>query len=138
MKLIVENWRRFLSEEFKGSRFIDSKKRLFDVERVVEFAEKNATKYLKEDFPIDKLKHSLKWWDMQYADRGGVLGEEKTDIYMLQVDTGYPLLVVETNGKLSVADGLNRLKKMIALEGRKSCDIYLVPKEDTLQFEVLK
>jgi tRNA splicing ligase len=52
---------------------------------------------------------------------------------MANADTNYPLLVLQNDGgHLTVADGLNRMKKAISLENRKTIDVYLVPKKDIM------
>ena len=54
---------------------------------------------------------------------------------MKKTDTSYPILVIREDGHLSVADGLNRLKKMISIEEKTKADVYIVPKEDILHLE---
>ena len=43
MKLLIENWKRFLNEAdyFKGSKFGDDQGRTFSVEKVNDFAKEN-------------------------------------------------------------------------------------------------
>ena len=104
---------------FKGSKFKDDDGNSFSVEKVVAFAKKNS-KYLKKNFPLSKIKHDLSWWQ----------GNEER---MMDADTSYPLLVIQNDdGHLSVADGLNRMKKAISVEKKKTIDVYLVPKKDIL------
>ena len=54
---------------------------------------------------------------------------------MKKTDTSYPILVIREDGHLSVADGLNRLKKMISIEEKDEADVYIVPKEDILHLK---
>ena len=104
------------------------------VDAVVKFAEKNKKLYLKKDFPISKLKKELKWWDKQNKE-----DPEKSNKRMMKADTSYPLLVIKSEGYgLSVADGLNRLKKAMDIEKRETVDIYLVPEEDIPDTTILK
>ena len=133
MKLLLENWRQYLNEAdyFKGSKFGDDQGRTFSVEKVNDFAKENEDKYLKKSFDLDKLKHELKWWEKQ-ADK---LGKEKSIDRMENTNTDYPILVIREDGHLSVADGLNRLKKMISIEEKAKADVYIVPKEDILHLE---
>ena len=133
MKLLLENWRQYLNEAdyFKGSKFGDDQGRTFSVEKVNDFAKENEDKYLEKSFDLDKLKHELKWWEKQ-ADK---LGKEKSIDRMENANTDYPILVIREDGHLSVADGLNRLKKMISIEEKAKADVYIVPKEDILHLE---
>ena len=116
----------FFKDFFKGSIMQDDNGVKRSVEAVVKFAEKNKEKYFKKDFPISKLKHELKWWDQQNKDN-----PQQSNARMMRADTSYPLLVIkEKEYGLSVADGLNRLKKAIDIENRKVIDVYIVPEQD--------
>lgn len=102
---------------FTGSKFGDDKGNSWSVEDVLKFAKSNP-KYFHKNFPLSKIKHDLSWWQ----------GDEER---MKNADTSYPLLVLqEPDGHLSVADGLNRMKKAVDVEGKKTIDVYLVPKKD--------
>jgi len=98
----------------------------WSVPKIVKFAEKNKEKYFKKDFPISKLKHELKWWDKQNKE-----DPKHSNERMQKADTSYPLLVIKNSSYgLSVADGLNRLKKAISIEDRETIDVYIVPEKD--------
>lgn len=98
----------------------------WSVPKVVEFVEKNKSKYLKKDFPLSKLKHELKWWNKQNEE-----DPDASNARMMKADTSFPLLVIKNKSYgLSVADGLNRLKKATDVEKRDTIDVYLVPEED--------
>jgi hypothetical protein len=107
---------------FHGSKFADDDGNQWSVEKVLDFA-KNHPKYFKKDFPLSKIKHDLSWWEDNPAQRKR----------MTTSDTNYPLLVIQNDdGHLTVADGLNRMKKAIGVEKRKTIDVYLVPKKDII------
>ena len=98
----------------------------WSVPKIVKFAEKNKEKYFKKDFPISKLKHELKWWNKQNKE-----DPKHSNERVQKADTSYPLLVIKDSSYgLSVADGLNRLKRAISIEDRKTIDVYIVPKKD--------
>ena len=101
---------------FSGSKFSDGVKEWY-VEDVLEYVQENHERYFKRDFPVSKLIHNLKWWQ----------GDKSR---ALRADTRYPLLVLIENGEYNVCDGLNRLWKIVNVEGKDLTDIYLVPKED--------
>jgi|GEM_PF-6137975 len=115
-----------LLENFKDSVMTDDKGKKRSVEAVVKFAEDNKKKYLKKNFPISKLEHDLKWWDEQNQK-----DVESSNQRMMRADTSFPLLVIKNKSYgLSVADGLNRLKKAKDIENRDVIDAYIVPEED--------
>ena len=115
----------FYKENFAGSEFADDNGNSFSVEEVVAFAKKTPN-YFHKDFPLSKIKHDLSYWQ----------GDEKR---MMKSDTSYPLLVIkDENGHLSVADGLNRMKKAVDVENKEALDVYLVPKKDIMQFALNK
>ena len=83
-------------------------------------------KYFKKGFPISKLEKELKSWNKQNKK-----DKEKSEKRMMDSDTSYPLLVIKNDSYgLSVADGLNRLKKARDVENRKKIDCYIVPEEE--------
>ena len=58
---------------------------------------------------------------------------------MMSADTSFPLLVIQNKSYgLSVADGLNRLKKARDIEHKKAIDVYIVPEEDIPNDTILK
>lgn len=106
---------------FSGSKFKDTEGNIFSVEKIIAFAEKNL-KYFHKDFPLSKIKHDLSWWQ----------GNKER---MMNADTRFPLLVIQNDdGHLSVADGLNRMKKAVDVEKKKTIGAYVVPKKDIIQF----
>jgi hypothetical protein len=108
---------------FKGSYFGDEDGNdLYSVEKVYDFVKKNKTKYLKNNFPLDSIKHNLKWWGKHYD-----INNKDHKERMMNADTSYPLLVIkEKNGNLSVADGLNRLYKAIKIEKKENLPVYFI------------
>ena len=117
-KVLAEKY-TIVKENFQGSTFGDEQGNNFSVEEVVKFA-KSKPEYFKKDFPLSKIKHDLSWWQ----------GDKER---MMKADTSYPLLVLKNDdGHLSVADGLNRMKKAIDVEDKKTIDVYLVPKKDIM------
>ena len=102
---------------FSGSKFGDLHGREWYVEEVLEFVQKNKKKYFREDFPVSELVHDYEYWQ----------GDEER---AMRADTRYPLLVLIEDGELSVADGLNRMWRIVNVEKKDVTDVYLVPKED--------
>ena len=112
---------------FSDSEFGDEDgKNKYKVSEVYDFVKKNKSKYLKKNFDIDKIKHNLEWWNKLYDIKNKDHKER-----MMNADTSFPLLVlIEKDGNLSVADGLNRLYKAIKIEKRKTLPVFLVDKKD--------
>jgi len=103
---------------FSGSKFSDGEMEWY-VEDVLGHVESRGEEYLRRGFPVSELVHNLEWWQGD-VDRA------------LRADTGYPLLVLIEDGEYSVADGLNRLWKIVNVEKEDLTDVYLVPKEDIM------
>jgi hypothetical protein len=119
------------SDYFTGSKFEDDEGNKFSVEKIYNFVKKNKKKYYKEKYPLEKIKHNLKWWDKNYD-----IKNPKHKERMMNADISYPLLVViEKNGNYSVADGLNRLYKAIKIEGKKELPVYIIDKSEIEKFE---
>lgn len=112
---------REVTDYFTGSEFSDDSGTKWKVEKVLDFAKSNP-KYLYKNFPLSKLTHDLEWWEDNPDQR------ER----MKRADTNFPLLVINDNGHLSVADGLNRMKKAVSIEKKKYIDVLIVPKTDIL------
>lgn len=111
-------------EAFEDSKFGDDSGRQWRVKSVVSHAEANKKKYYHAKIPIHKLTHDLSWWDKQHS-----ADPKKSTARMKASDTSYPLLVLKDKGHLSVADGLNRLKKATSIEGKTHVSAYIVPKK---------
>ena len=117
---------KYLLEDKDLGVMVDDKGIKRSVDAVVKFAEENKAKYFKKDFPISKLEHNLIWWDKQNKE-----DPKKSNERMMNSDTSFPLLVIKNESYgLSVADGLNRLKKAKDIEKKKEIDVYLVPEVD--------
>jgi hypothetical protein len=81
--------------------------------RLYDFAASDPS-YLKT-IPLSKVEHELSWW------------EGDVD-HMMTVNTNYPILVVVSkDGSWTVPDGLNRIKKAISVEKKKSIKAYVIP-----------
>jgi len=111
-----------IEDRFVGSTFSDDEGHEYSVERAYELARAfNPPKTI----PVSKLQHDLEWWD------NGLRDGSQTTEHMLTVDTSYPLLVLQMpDGHLSVADGLNRLKKSRDIENKTNVKAYILPWND--------
>jgi len=122
-----DNIVNLLVDNFSGSVSHNDKTGVTrSVEAMVEFAKKHKDKYFHKDYPISKIEHDLEWWQ----------GNKER---MMKADTSYPLLVLkDEKGQLSVADGLNRLKKAKDVEEKNTIDVYIVPEEDLPDSTIVK
>lgn len=109
--------------EYSEGYFEDSEGRRFSVKKVMEFISKNFEDRLILDFPTRFVEDQLSWWDSMYSMRDT---HDKTR--MLSADTSFPILIIDDDGILSVADGLNRLCKTIRILGEDTISAYLIPK----------
>jgi hypothetical protein len=123
-------WKDLKEEDyFTGSKFIDDEGNEFSVEQIYNFVKKNETKYYISNFPLDKIKHNIEWWNKNYDIKNPTHKER-----MMNADTSFPLLVIiEKNCNFSVADGLNRLYKAIKIENKQTLPIYLINKSEIEQ-----
>ncbi len=133
LKEKIEKSKQTVSEAkdyFKGSHFGDEKgKNLYSVEKVYDFVKKNKKKYLKNNFPLDKIKHNLEWWNKNYD-----IENKAHKKRMMNADTSYPILVIkEKDGNLSVADGLNRLYKAINIEKKDTLPVYYISNKKDIE-----
>ena len=109
--------------QFKGSHFSSDDGTTYSVEAAVAFAKTNP-RYFHKKFPVSKIISQLSWWDKDPS---------QTEEHMKTVDTSFPLLVLQDkDGSLSVADGLNRLKKATSIEHKTTVPAYVLPMADIL------
>jgi hypothetical protein len=111
----VENW----TKQKMHSDLTDKDYRVKDV---YDYAKKHSK-------PV-KLKISdtdaLEWWDKQYD-----MDNAKHKKRMMDADTDYPVLAIKVkNGKYSIADGLNRIKKLHDVEHEKNVYAYVIDQKD--------
>lgn len=111
-----------IENRFIGSAFSDDEGNEYSVELAYDLAK---TLNNLKTIPISRLEHDLEWWDNGLQD-----GSQSAE-HMMTVDTSYPLLVLKMpDGHLSVADGLNRLKKSRDIENKTNVRAYVLPWND--------
>jgi len=121
-------------DHFSDGRFSDEKGNIFRVRRVADFAHENRHKYFVPKFDLSKIENKLDWWEEKYFvhDQREFL---KNLSRMVNCDTSFPIIVLlEDEGTLSVADGLNRLLKAVSVEKKKYLPAYFIPKRDIMHF----
>jgi len=119
------------TDYFTNSKFGDDDGNIFYVEEIYDFVHNNSNKYYHKQYPLEKLKHNLEWWNKTYDIKNA---DHKKR--MMKANTSFPLLVVKEKNNLSVADGLNRLYKALKIEKRTHLPIYLVPKNDIMKLAI--
>lgn len=121
-------------DHFKDGKFSDEKGNIFRVKKVADFASKNHDKYFIPKFDLKKIENRLEWWEEKYLvdDHKQLLSNLSR---VVNCDTSFPLIVLlEDEGSLSVADGLNRLFKALNIEKKKHLPAYFIPKRDIMSF----
>jgi hypothetical protein len=112
-------------EDWKDQHFFsDVTNKEYSVKEVYDFAKKNP-EFLVKDFPI-KNTDALEWWGKNYD-----LKNKEHKERMEKADTSMPVLAIRTAGskKVSIADGLNRIKKAHDIEKKKDkCSCFLIHK----------
>jgi hypothetical protein len=92
------------------------------VKDVYDWAKKN-TKIVT--IPI-KDTDALEWWDKQYD-----MDNKAHKKRMMDADTSFPVLGIrQKDNKISIADGLNRVKKANDIEHKKSVKAYVIDQKD--------
>lgn len=123
-------------DHYREGIFGDEKGNLFSVKQVVDFIASNSKKYLVPEFDLNMISGMTDWWDERYLvdDHDELLQNLRR---VTSCDTSFPILVlVEDEGNLSVADGLNRLFKALNIEQKSHLPAYLVPKSDIIHFNI--
>ena len=126
-----QNMKEDVNDYFTNSKFGDDEGNIFFVEEIYDFVHNNSDKYYHKQYPLEKLKHNLEWWNKTYDIKNADHKER-----MMKANTSFPLLVVKEKNNLSVADGLNRLYKALKIEKRTHLPIYLVPKNDIMKLAI--
>jgi len=111
----VENWK----DQKMHSDVTDED---YMVKDVYDWAKKN-TKIVT--LPI-KDTDALEWWDKQYD-----MDNKAHKKRMMDADTSFPVLGIrQKDNKISIADGLNRVKKAHDIENKKSVKAYVIDQKD--------
>jgi hypothetical protein len=94
----------------------------YKVAEVYAWAKKN-TKQVTIDI---KNTDALEWWNKLYD-----MDNKAHKKRMMNADTSYPILGIKLkDGTISVADGLNRVKKAHDIEHKKSIKAYVITQKD--------
>ena len=92
------------------------------VKDVYDWAKKNTKPVT---IPI-KDTDALEWWDKQYD-----MDNKAHKKRMMDADTSFPVLGIrQKDNKISIADGLNRVKKAHDIEHKKSVKAYVIDQKD--------
>jgi hypothetical protein len=111
----VENWK----DQKMHSDVTDED---YMVKDVYDWAKKN-TKIVT--IPI-KDTDALEWWDKQYD-----MDNKAHKKRMMDADTSFPVLGIrQKDGTISIADGLNRIKKAHHVENKKEIKAYVIDQKD--------
>jgi len=111
----VENWK----DQKMHSDVTDKD---YMVKDVYDWAKKNTKPVT---LPI-KDTDALEWWDKQYD-----MDNKAHKKRMMDADTSFPVLGIrQKDNKISIADGLNRVKKAHDIEHKKSVKAYVIDQKD--------
>ena len=109
----VESWDQQMTGDEDGNQY--SVKKLYD------FAK---SKGKAVNVPI-KHTDGLEWWHKSYSEKNPEHMKR-----MMNADTSVPVLGIRYGKKLSIADGLNRIKKAHSVEGKTHIPVYIMDSED--------
>jgi hypothetical protein len=117
LKEEVENWKdQIVTNDETGKKY--------RVKDIYDFA-KSKKEFFVKDLPI-KETDALEWWDKQYD-----MDNPQHKKRMEKADTSVPVLGIrQEDGTISIADGLNRIKKAHMMEKKKTIPAYVIDKSD--------
>lgn len=124
----MKNFKKFLIEEVEEWQdqiaVNDETGKKYRVGDIYKFAKSNKEFFVKE-LPI-KETDALKWWDKQYD-----MDNPQHKKRMEKADTSVPVLgIKQEDGTISIADGLNRVKKAHSIEAKATIPAYVIDKKD--------
>ena len=124
-ELAINNFKQFLkeAEDWKDQKmYSDVTNKVYKVADIYAWA-KNNTKQVTTDI---KNTDALEWWHKQYD-----MDNKAHKKRMMDADTSYPILGIrQEDGTISVADGLNRVKKAHTIEKKKTVPAYVINQKD--------
>ena len=105
-------------ESWDNQKFTNGKN-TYSVKDAIAIAKKHGE--LVNEFPIDKTD-GLEWWSHHYS-----MKNEEHVKRMESSDTSFPILgIKQKDGTISVADGLNRVKKAYHIEKKTHIPAYVI------------
>ena len=121
----MKKFKEFLTEaqDWKDQKMhSDVTNKDYMVKDVYDWAKKNT----KPVTVAIKDTDALEWWDKQYD-----MDNKAHKKRMMDADTSFPVLGIrQKDNKISIADGLNRIKKAHDIEHKKSIKAYVIDQKD--------
>ena len=122
----VENWDEQITSDEKGNKY--------RVKDLYDYAKNECEDCYNKELPIDDTD-ALHWWSKNYSMKNPehVKRMEKTD-------TSVPVLGVRVadSDTISIADGLNRIKKAHSIEKKKVIPAYVINMKDVEHLAIKK
>jgi len=122
----VENWDEQITSDEKGNKY--------RVKDLYDYAKNECEDCYNKELPIDNTD-ALHWWSKNYSMKNPehVKRMEKTD-------TSVPVLGVRVadSDTISIADGLNRIKKAHSMEKKKVIPAYVINMKDVEHLAIKK
>ena len=111
--LEVEDWKdQIASNDETGKKY--------RVKDIYDFA-KSKQEFFIQNLPIQDTD-ALEWWDKSYD-----MDNKDHVARMKQADTSTPVLGIrQEDGTISIADGLNRIKKASTIEKKKTIPAFVI------------
>lgn len=104
----------------------------YRVKDLYDFA-KSKKEFFIKDLPIEETD-ALEWWDKSYD-----MDNPDHKKRMEKADTSMPVLGIrQEDGTISIADGLNRIKKASTIEKKKTIPAYVIDKADMDKIEPVR
>ena len=114
----VENWDEQITSDDHGNQY--------QVKDLYDYAKNKCKDCYDKHLPIQDTD-ALYWWSKNYSIKNSKHAER-----MKKADTSVPVLGIRVtdSDKISIADGLNRIKKAHAIEKKKTIPAYILNMDD--------
>jgi len=122
----VENWDEQITSDEKGNKY--------RVKDLYDYAKNECEDCYNEELPIDNTD-ALHWWSKNYS-----MKNPEHVKRMKKTDTSVPVLGVRVanSDTISIADGLNRIKKAHSMEKKKVIPAYVINMKDVEHLAIKK
>ena len=122
----VENWDEQITGDEKGNKY--------RVKDLYDYAKNECEDCYNKELPIDDTD-ALHWWSKQYS-----MKNPEHVKRMEKADTSIPVLGFRIKGsdKITIADGLNRIKKAHSMQKKKVIPAYVINMKDIEHLAIKK
>lgn len=100
------------------------------VDKLIKLILDNKNRFSLVEMPIKALNLAFIWWDKYPFNYHKNKRSSKSLFKIHKVDTSKPIILLKSDDRLFVLDGMHRLKKLRDIEKKDYVKAYLVPVEE--------